>query len=68
MVFRNTLLIIASVLLLVTILVNTNFGAGRTVIYDCRLAEFHPDFPPSVKEECRKLRIDQINQTKKITT
>ena len=55
-------------LLLVTILVNTNFGAGRTVIYDCRLAEFHPDFPPSVKEECRKLRIDQINQTKKITT
>ena len=67
MVFRNTLLIIAAVLFLVTVLVNTNFGAGRTVIYDCRLSEFHPDFPPSVKEECRKLIRDSI-QTKRITT
>ena len=25
-------------------------------VYDCSLAEFHPDFPPEVKAECRKLR------------
>lgn len=25
-------------------------------VYDCSLAEFHPDFPPKVREECRKLR------------
>lgn len=25
-------------------------------VYDCSMAEFHPDFPPQVKEECRKLR------------
>ena len=25
--------------------------------YDCSIAEFHPDFPKEVKEECRKLRI-----------
>jgi hypothetical protein len=24
--------------------------------YDCSIAEFHPDFPKEVKEECRKLR------------
>ena len=25
-------------------------------VYDCSMADFHPDFPPKVKEECRKLR------------
>jgi len=24
--------------------------------YDCRMAEFHPDYPPQVREECRRLR------------
>lgn len=26
-------------------------------IYDCSLSEFHPDYPPKVKEECRKRRM-----------
>jgi hypothetical protein len=25
-------------------------------VYDCSMAEFHPDFPLDVKEECRKIR------------
>jgi len=25
-------------------------------VYDCSLAEFHPDYPPEVKEGCRKYR------------
>jgi hypothetical protein len=28
----------------------------ETKVYDCSLAEFHPDFPADVKEECRKIR------------
>jgi hypothetical protein len=28
----------------------------ETKVYDCSLAEFHPDFPAEVKEQCRKLR------------
>ena len=24
--------------------------------YDCSMSEWHPDFPPKVREECRKLR------------
>jgi hypothetical protein len=67
MAFRNTLLIIAAVAVVVTILISTNFGAGRTVVYDCRMAEFHPDFPLDVREQCRKLMRDQLN-TKRITT
>lgn len=64
MAFGNIILIVAAVLLAVTILISTNFGAGRTIIYDCRLAEFHPDFPQDVREQCRKLLKEQ---TKKIT-
>jgi hypothetical protein len=29
--------------------------------YDCNLSEFHPDFPPEVKEECRKKRMEKSN-------
>jgi hypothetical protein len=25
-------------------------------VYDCSLAEFHPDYPVEVREECRKIR------------
>ena len=32
-----------------------NYG-HHTVVYDCRLAEISPDFPPDVRDECRKLR------------
>lgn len=28
----------------------------ETVIYDCSIAEWHPDIPIEVREECRKLR------------
>jgi hypothetical protein len=31
------------------------FPEGR--IYDCGMAEWHPDIPPKVKEECRKQRM-----------
>lgn len=27
---------------------------GNQVIYDCRIAEISPDFPPEVRNECRK--------------
>ena len=25
-------------------------------VYDCGMADWHPDIPPKVREECRKLR------------
>ena len=33
----------------------TDFGSQGKV-YDCSLAEIHPDYPIFVKEECRKLK------------
>jgi hypothetical protein len=37
---------------LVLVIVPDNDGR----VYDCSLAEFHPDYPPEVKAECRKIR------------
>lgn len=53
-------------LISVSILVFSDFGKSRTVTYDCNMAEWHPDIPVAVKEECRKLRQEQ--QRKYITT
>jgi hypothetical protein len=32
--------------------------------YDCRISEFSPDFPPEIREECRRQSIERINQGK----
>jgi hypothetical protein len=31
----------------------------ETKVYDCGMAEWHPDIPVEVKEECRKIRGQQ---------
>jgi hypothetical protein len=34
-----------------------NYGhKSHGIMYDCRLAEISPDFPPEVRSECRRLR------------
>lgn len=32
----------------------------QTKVYDCRLAEISPDFPPKAREECRRIRAKNI--------
>jgi hypothetical protein len=32
-------------------------------IYDCGMAEWHPDIPKEVKEECRKRRSKNLTST-----
>ena len=34
---------------------------GHTITYDCSISEISPDFPPQVREECRKLRAKYSN-------
>jgi hypothetical protein len=49
----------------VGILLFSDFGKNRTVVYDCRMSEISPDFPIEVKEECRKLRLEHYQQEQK---
>jgi hypothetical protein len=61
--------VIAGVLLVVVlffsvfVLMITNFEPTGKV-YDCGMAEWHPDIPKEVKEECRKRRQEYIKGSK----
>jgi hypothetical protein len=39
---------------------------NHEAVYNCSLAEISPDFPVEVKEGCRKLRMDKINEQRNI--
>lgn len=42
--------------------------AEQTRVYDCGMAEWHPDIPKAVKEECRRRSLEhwREQQNKKI--
>jgi hypothetical protein len=43
--------------IILVVYITYNYGhQSRGIMYDCRLAEISPDFPPEVRNECRKLR------------
>jgi hypothetical protein len=42
----------------VLILAFTDYGSQGKV-YDCGMAEWHPDIPTKVKEECRRLHYEE---------
>lgn len=33
---------------------------GDVIVYNCNISEISPDYPLAVKEECRKLRADNL--------
>lgn len=45
-----------SVACLIWVWVLANVDIPSYKIYDCGMAEWHPDIPPDVKEECRSKR------------
>jgi len=57
--YGAVILIIAAV---VIVLVFGNYGKQGKV-YDCGIAEWHPDVPQEVREECRKLRRQYKHET-----
>jgi hypothetical protein len=59
--------IIAGAVLVVAvlILVFTDYGNNGKV-YDCSLAEWHPDIPIKIKEECRKMRLEEQHRSRQI--
>ena len=61
---------IAVLIALVSALVLTfsNFGNSSVRVYDCGMAEWHPDIPADVKEECRKIRQEHLQNEKRIMT
>ena len=52
---------VLAILLLAVFLPETE----TTRVYDCGMAEWHPDIPLAVKEECRKRRYESWKQQQK---
>ena len=55
---KNHILIIICILLAIWVLMFTDFG-NQSRVYDCGMAEWHPDIPNAVKEECRRLHLEE---------
>jgi hypothetical protein len=54
---KDIIIIILGASLMVCVLIIVKPNQGR--IYDCGMAEWHPDIPNQVKEECRKLHHEE---------
>ncbi len=53
---------LTAVLVSLLILVFSNYGESNVVTYDCSMAEWHPDIPSAVKEECRRIRHEELEK------
>ncbi len=53
-------LILAVATIIAILLVIFFLPSQRTKVYNCNLAEISPDFPPQVREECRRIRAKNI--------
>ncbi len=56
----DKIIVVIALFFCIFILVFTDYGKNGRV-YDCRISEISPDFPPEVKEECRNLQREQRN-------
>ena len=56
---KNILIVIAAFIAVFLIVIgNWEFPSGR--YYNCRDLDFHPDIPPQVRVECRKMIKEQL--------
>jgi len=58
---KNILLVIV-MFIAVFLIVISNWGGPSGRYYSCRDIEFHPDVPPQVKTECRKLIREKLEE------
>jgi hypothetical protein len=59
---KQYLAVIVAVLAIIAALVYLE-PVERYRIYDCGMAEWHPDIPPKVKEECRARNLERRKDT-----
>jgi hypothetical protein len=55
---KDRIIVAIVVVICIFILIASNYGKSEKV-YDCRLADWHPDVPAEIKKQCRELRYEQ---------
>jgi len=58
---RNILIVIVAFIAVFLIAIN-NWGDPPGRYYNCRDLDFHPDIPPQVRVECRKLIKEKMDE------
>ena len=59
---KNIFAIIGGMCMIVVIVFLIDYNQSSVVVYDCGMAEWHPDIPVQVKEECRKLKYEDLKR------
>ena len=59
---KENIALIVAILAILAAFMYFDTGEGYRV-YDCGMAEWHPDIPPKVKEECRRRFQEQQHKT-----
>ena len=64
---KENIALVVAILAILAALMYVDTGENYRV-YDCGMAEWHPDIPPNVKEECRRRARElwQENQNKTV--
>lgn len=62
--WRN-FLIIAGLFAFIIVLVSSDFGQPTGRVYDCNMAQWHPDIPQFVREECRRLIQEEFERQRR---
>ena len=55
---KDTILVFTLIILVSLFMIYAN-DDSNVKVYDCGMAEWHPDIPNAVKEECRKIRREE---------
>ena len=54
---KENVALVVAILAILAAFMYADTGEGYRV-YDCGMAEWHPDIPPKVKEECRRRALE----------
>ncbi len=54
---KDIIIVVLAGILVTIVLFNQPENQGR--VYDCGMAEWHPDIPQVVREECRRLHYEE---------
>ena len=63
---KENVALVVAILAILAAFMYADTGEGYRV-YDCGMAEWHPDIPPKVKEECRRRALELWREQKNKT-
>lgn len=60
----DRLILIVAILATIFILIFMETNNHGVRVYDCSISEISPDYPVEVKQECRRLRLEEYQNQK----